>query len=487
MMDGTWDFFLQDLTVGDTITLNGNNGGSLPGEVTCFIFTQSDANPVQTFSIDLSGDQDLFLLDTFGSFQLEACDESDCMVEVMYEYTVVNTGGVDATVEKFEREREGDILDLLDGLPTTVVAPGSTTSASETEVVNYCLDAVYYTVVSVEAVPESGGLICPATADYEFEVNVGCRVDVEVSTFCELLFLSVLVTAYKKTLTHVFSFFSASLRFQISCVDENGNPCTDIVSPDGTCRQEYDGPVNLLQFIYNPSSCEEGFPTHSQPNPFCQDIADLPDGPVTIVCTAAPNGNSLFITPTTVSPGDALTITQPEGGPLPDQIYCVITGESSESANVYQDFSFYTSNGNDGATLEVKDQFGSLILDACINADGEGVDCIELVTYTYEISNVGPNDMDLSELERTHNNVTESLVHLLPVMNLRPGDVTQVTETVEVDICKEADFTTYVSVEANPENGLVCFDEDEYLFEINPPCTLSVSATNSCTAVSIVC
>jgi hypothetical protein len=160
--------------------LSGNDGGPLPREVTCFIFVASSSSPVQTFTIDLSGEQGLFLLDTFGSFQLEACDELDCMVEVTYEYTVINTGGVEATIEKFEREREGDILDLTGEVPA-IVSPGSTISASETEIVNYCLDAVYFTEVTVEAVPESGGLICPATADYQFAVTVSCRVDVQVS------------------------------------------------------------------------------------------------------------------------------------------------------------------------------------------------------------------------------------------------------------------------------------------------------------------
>lgn len=437
-LDGSWDFFIQGLNTGDALTLMGNDIGPLPEEVTCFIYVASDSNPVQSFTIDLSGEQELFLLDTFGSLQLEACDELDCMVEVTYAYTVINTGSVDATIEKFERERDGVVLDLLNSVELTVVSPGNTASSSETEFVNYCLDAVYYTVVTVEAVPETGGLICPATAEYEFEVNVGCRVDVD-----------------------------------ITCVNADGTACTDIVSPDGSCTSG--GPVETLTFTYNPASCEEGFPTHSQPNPFCQDLESIPDGPVTLVCSADPEGDTLVVAPSIVSPGDSITITRPDGGPLPAQVYCSINDGANGGATVFQEFSFFTTNGDDGAELDAKDQFGSLSLVSCSDGDGIILDCLQILQYTYTITNVGPNDMDLSQLERTRNNLTASLLDSLSVTNLKPGDVTQVRESEIVDVCEENDFSTFVSVEANPENGLVCFDEDEYFFEINPPCSLEVS------------
>jgi len=113
-VDGTWDFFVQGITIGDTVTLNSNRGtNGLPEIVTCMIFTSENSEQAQEFVINLSADDELYLQDSFGSFQLEACNMMDCMVEVAYEYTVVNTGNTIANVTSFVRERDGDILDLL--------------------------------------------------------------------------------------------------------------------------------------------------------------------------------------------------------------------------------------------------------------------------------------------------------------------------------------------------------------------------------------
>jgi len=440
-VDGTWDFFVQGITIGDTVTLNSNRGtNGLPEIVTCMIFTSENSEQAQEFVINLSADDELYLQDSFGSFQLEACNMMDCMVEVAYEYTVVNTGNTIANVTSFVRERDGDILDLLASglLEPTLIGPGSSGSASETELINYCQDSVYFTKVDVDAIPPTG-LSCPASATYEFEVMVGCRVDVD-----------------------------------ITCVSEFGVECQSIESPEGTCGVA--GAIDVLQFVYIPTTCEDSVASHNQPNSFCEDLEAIPDGETVVVnCFSDVDGSSLIIDRDNVNPGDGITITSPSGGNLPDKIKCTIGTETNEpeSASIYQQSTFFTTNGDDGAPLKVKDQFGSLELVSCTDEDGSGVNCIQVVQYIYDINNAGVNDMNLNDLERTRNNDTISLIDLVGVTNLKPGESVQVRESDIIDICEASTFETQVSVNANPQNGISCFDEDTYTFEITPPCELS--------------
>ena len=445
MVDGTWDFFVQGITVGDTVTLNANRGSNgLPESVTCMLFTAGSDVPDQMFTMNLSSDDELYLQDTFGSFQLEACDVMDCMIEVTYAYTVVNTGQTDATVTTFTRERDDEILDLLAAgmLDPVIIAPGSTGSAEEKELVNYCKDAVYFTKVDVDAVPPTG-LSCPATANYEFAISVGCRVDVD-----------------------------------IICTNEFGVACDAIETPEGTCGLE--GSIEVLRFKYSPSTCADSVNTHTQPIA-CEDLLPIPDNAsVVIECTSA-DGVALSTEPTPVSPDSFVTITttSADAPALPAAVLCWVKDSAGEG--VYQEFSFYTTNGDDGNSLRVKDQFGSLELVSCINAAGNGPDCIQVVQYSYQITNVGVNDMALEDLERTRNNVTETLTSILDTTNLKPGEVTQAYESAFIDVCEAATFDTYVAVNADPENGISCFDEDQYTFEITPPC--SIDAEMTCTTV----
>jgi hypothetical protein len=424
--DGSNDILYSGTAVqGDEIVISG--GTALPESITCSILS-TDGDLFQTVSIDTSGQVDLYLKDKFGSLELQACDAQDCITDVTYTYFIFNTGPVPIDVTKFERIREGESANLLPSLIPTEIAPGSTGTGSETEPLDLCADAEYFTEVFVEAFPPTG-LICPAKAEYFFATEVGCRVDVE-----------------------------------IECMAEDGTECTELVPPPGSCSLS-GVPITQLKFQYVDCTCDESL--NNQGNANCTDFAPFPPGAVSIVCINAADGDMLSVTPGTVQPGDNLVITQPDGSALPIEVMCTI----SNGPTAVQEFTFFTG---DGVALSLKDKFGSFELVSCADELGTSQDCEVLLCYNYDLKNVGTNDMDITLIERTRNNVTESLFDLLDVTNLKPGDETIVTEKEVVDLCRDEVYTTIVSVEAVPPNGITCFDEDEYTFSVEVGCKVDV-------------
>jgi len=94
-------------------------------------------------------------------------------------------------------------------------------------------------------------------------------------------------------------------------------------------------------------------------------------------------------------------------------------------------------------------------------------DCIETVCYTVAIDNTGEVVMDITVADFDINGNFLSLLTQIPVNPLAPGESTTVTTCGEIDICNGGEFCAIVNVEANPPNGDMCQDDDEYKFQ--PP------------------
>lgn len=426
-MDGSSDIiFTEDIVEGSDIIMTGS---AVPSdEAICSIFDNS-GTLLQTFVVNTSGEVDLFLKDTFGSFELLGCDDQDCAPNVTYTYTVTNTGTVSVTLTKFERVRDDAVLDLLPSDPVEIPA-GGTSSQSETEPVDICVDMEHVTTVEIEAFPPTG-LVCPAQAEYFWETQVDCRVDVE-----------------------------------IVCVTEDGTACTDL-APLGSCSLD---DITELKFTYVATTCDQSLNT--QDGALCTDLSPFPaSGNVSIACVDANDASSsLVVTPDNVVPGDSLVVTTSDNSLLPSEVKCTVL----DGATAVQEFSFFTGDGN---ALSLKDSFGSIELVSCQDETGALQSCEVQITYTYTITNLGTNDMDLTMIESTRDNVTESLMTLLNVTNLKPGDETSLTEAAVVDLCQDQIYLAEVEIEANPPNGLACFDEAAYEFSTEVSCKVDVDIT----------
>ena len=182
-----------------------------------------------------------------------------------------------------------------------------------------------------------------------------------------------------------------------------------------------------------------------------------------VTCTNDDTDTVLFNN--TVSIGRSIAV---RGSPLPISITCHV---ESNGATV-QRFTFDTSGQVD---LFLKDSFCSLELDSCNEND-----CTQRIVYTYDFSNIGQTDMDITVVERTRNGEEEDLLELVPDRELSPGDVTTVIEPELIDLCRAATFEISVRTEAEPPAGSSCFADDEYSFSTAGV----VSGTRSPTAPS---
>jgi len=60
----------------------------------------------------------------------------------------------------------------------------------------------------------------------------------------------------------------------------------------------------------------------------------------------------------------------------------------------------------------------------------------------------------------------DDVTSLLPVSPnpLAPGETIELTPKVDVDICTGEEFCANINVEANPPNGEMCQDDEDYKF-----------------------
>jgi hypothetical protein len=226
-----------------------------------------------------------------------------------------------------------------------------------------------------------------------------------------------------------------------------------------------------LTFQYEACTCEDSAGTNTQPEALCVDFEDVPSTAVDISCIEAAVGNEVIVSPSRVTPGEVIVLTMADSSPLPPKISCRISQAGIASGIVFQVFSFFTQDGYD---LFLHDKFGSFKLLACSDELGKQLDCDMLVCFEYSLTNIGINELDISKLERTRNNVTESLLLQLTSTALEPNASTVLVEKELVNFCLEADYSVAVAAAASSPNGLDCFDNDEYAFLIQVPCQVFV-------------
>ena len=124
---------------------------------------------MQTFNIGTTRHDDLFLKDVFGSLQLESCDRLNCLIDVMYVYTIQNDGNTHLAITEVERSRERLLDDLVDSVQDKNLRPDEHTSAEETDVIDVCVHASIVTFVEAIGEPPSGS---PISADDKYVVDV---------------------------------------------------------------------------------------------------------------------------------------------------------------------------------------------------------------------------------------------------------------------------------------------------------------------------
>ena len=139
----------------------------------------------QTFEIASAcdgTDQGLILLDNYGSFQSVgySCDETDihnCLIDIIYDLEVCNTGSTDETIYDFTLTVNDTICDLLEGVPPedTMLpsgsGPDSCLEAAKETFVNICTTEEYCATAVANATNPVTGLPTPCDEEVEIKFN----------------------------------------------------------------------------------------------------------------------------------------------------------------------------------------------------------------------------------------------------------------------------------------------------------------------------
>jgi hypothetical protein len=199
---------------------------------------------------------------------------------------------------------------------------------------------------------------------------------------------------------------------EIKCNTVDGLSCEDIVYPEGSCSTG--APIDIITFSYQSLECDES-QNEQEGIATCEDCGPFDTNPVIIMCLSG-GGAQMTVNPSVVQPGDAFTVTNPNGA-LPEILNCSISDGSGDK--IQRD----VINTSGSVQLELGDKFGAFQVESC-----DELNCFEEIIYEYDISNVGTNFMNITRVEVTTNGVTVSFLDQVLVNPLGPGETTTIIE-----------------------------------------------------------
>lgn len=142
--DGETILSSEALRSGGDITVMSD---ALPTILSCTVTSLDETTTYQEVSMNVQSS--FFLKDRYGSLEVDRCDDQDCIVLVVYTYTVTNVGSLPLEITSMLRERDGQTSDLTDQVDPTDVDAGGDTAVKEADTVDYCLASVITTDVQV--------------------------------------------------------------------------------------------------------------------------------------------------------------------------------------------------------------------------------------------------------------------------------------------------------------------------------------------------
>lgn len=146
---------LVDKVVGvdETFTIS-----SLTELIKCEMFRTSDNT--KTNEVEINTCHGLFLTNVYGdSLRLESCDENSCMVQIMYEYFITNTGEAEVDVTELVRDRKGSVENLIALVEEKNLDSQESTTATEEYDLDTCVDGETSTSIRAQAECSNGDAV----------------------------------------------------------------------------------------------------------------------------------------------------------------------------------------------------------------------------------------------------------------------------------------------------------------------------------------
>jgi hypothetical protein len=247
----------------------------------------------------------------------------------------------------------------------------------------------------------------------------------------------------------------------IDCVTSDGLPCNELQTPNPMCA--IGSAVTAVTFGYSGNACNRTGNTQGQ-EAFCQDIAAINlSQTATVLCRDAEVlATGLVVEPPMIPIGGVFTVSAPNGS-LPDKVDCILL-DSAE--NQIQQVGIDTSGD---VSLKLRDEFGAFTLLGCGESGMPGAQsCLDTLTYNIKISNVGSVELDVTAAEIISD--TDMTISLLSGVDttLSPGENIIIQSRQLIDLCTGEEYCAEVNVAAEPQNGGMCQDTDQYCFQISP-------------------
>ena len=275
----------------------------------------------------------------------------------------------------------------------------------------------------------------------------------------------VLAPLMKPVSAPVPSLLYCDVEVSLECTASDGSLCDDLPPVDSVCGTSQ---LSIVQFRLNAG--RRCIPNSNSQDAFCLDCANVTStGPFMVLCKDSSNGKNLTVVPSTIEQGEIFTVSSSAvSGTLPDSIDCIYIDED----NVKIQQNIIETSGD--TSLNLKERFGAFTLMSCDSGPpgGSGVKtCLETLSYEVEISNVGPVELEIKDLDFTiGDGVTTTFLGDLDSPILGPGGSTSLAVLLFLDRCVEKEICAEIKVEAMPTSGSSrqCEDVDKYCLQTSP-------------------
>lgn len=467
------------VTPGESFAVSPLQGeSSLPDQIEC-ILIDSVGNKVQQVTIDTSGKIELHLKNTFGSLEVNGCDNVSCLEEISYTYTFQNVGTTDADIILANRDLNGGIFSLIHFLPRNPLAPGTTTSVTKKKMIDVCKGEEYTVKLNADGATNTGKR-CEANDELRFEIpglmnkpSTPTMTDAaSTSTMKEVTSTSTIpdittVAATTKTSTFpTTSDGTCEILIGTECVISGGSadglPCSAPTVGTEICEER---PTSATM-LFRGGTCEQS--DNTQLLKFtCVDMNGGPPtnlgDPVHILVTDV-KGNGIIYFDGMVEVGDTYPLNDNGERFEADQF---ITISTTDRGTVLQEVQYHSSCSQN---LSLKDQFGANQLVSFFNEAQGNVTCFNTFDIALDIEvpiAVDNNSVTLTSLVATTS--FDGAVNLTQQVNgqsVEPGGNAIVTYSFTTDASIRQLYTLMFSIGGvgNPD-GTLCAGMSTIAFE----------------------
>ena len=435
---GSDPYFEGMVEVGTSFALTAPPGGKdkLAADTSVLIREGPGGPPMQLINFHTSCSRNLFLKDKYGAIQVigwtnEEQGTVSCLKNVTYNYTIENTGVVDAELLSLTTflDPPGTTVNLTEAVVGQILESGGNFSVAVAVQIDLITATPY--LVEAELVGKSPGDVECADSDSLKFVAGGNGVLPD-----ETPAPTVSPAPTPNTIGQ-----SCVLEASAECILENGAPCSllSVVPPNETICILPNGPTEL-GFIYRGSSCASSTATQGFE---CRDVAGGPSNiPEVSILVLNAAGEEVFRG--LVSLNGAFVIPAEAGVSLGDEISITIaTGPAI--ADIVQAMSAISVGCVEADNLTLGSTFGALEFTS-YRDDEVFVSGVQPVQWNYTATNVGFPTATLTRFRTTTNNeeISQDEGDILTT-----GQSLSVTVPSEISLISSATYTGEVRVSAS--------------------------------------